>query len=123
MAASEQLTAFIGDTFRSVWALELLLLLKKSGDRPCPIPELVRELRASEHVVTTFGESLVAAGLLVADSEGAYSYRPAGKALARLADETEIIYAKRPDAVRRIIVSASSRDIEAFADAFRLRKE
>jgi len=38
-----------------------------------------------------------------------------------LVEATEAAYAKSPDAVRRIIVSSAS--VNAFADAFRLRKD
>lgn len=123
MAASEELLSFIRDTFRSVWAIELLLLLKKAPQRQWTTAELVSELRASEHIVTTFGESLVAAGMVVVDGAGAYRYGPAGKPLAKLADETEALYARRPDAVRRMIVASPSGELDAFAAAFRLWKE
>ena len=123
MAASDDLIAFIRDTFGSVWAIELLLLLKKDPDRTWSRAELVTELRASEHIVKTFGEQLVAAGLVVADGTGAYRYGPAAKPLAGLADETEALYARRPDAVRRMIVAAPSGELDAFAAAFRLWKE
>ena len=123
MAASEELLAFIRDTFGSVWAIELLLLLKKDPKRSWSTAELVTELRASEHIVKTFGEQLMAAGLVVADGTGAYRYGPAARPLARLADETEALYARRPDAVRRMIVITAVGDLDAFADAFRLRKD
>src|SRR5688572_14451768 len=117
LAAGEELIGFIRDTFRSVWAIELLLLLKKTPQRTWSTAELVTELRASEHIVTSFGDSLVAAGLVVADEAGAYRYGPAGKPLARLADATEALYAKRPDGVRRMIVANLGGDLDAFADA------
>jgi hypothetical protein len=60
---------------------------------------------------------------VVADEAGAYRYGPAGEAIARLTEETEALYARRPDAVRRMIVATAVSDLDAFADAFRLRKE
>ena len=123
MAASEELLAFIRDTFGSVWAIELLLLLKKDPERTWSTAELVTELRASEHIVKTFGEQLMAAGLVIVDGTGAFRYGPATKPLAGRADETEALYAKRPDAVRRMIVVTAVGDLDAFADAFRLRKD
>jgi hypothetical protein len=38
-------------------------------------------------------------------------------------DETEALYARSPDAVRRMIISASHGGLTAFADAFRIRKD
>ncbi len=50
-------------------------------------------------------------------------YAPASTDLDRLAAQAETLYARSPGAVRRMIVTAASPGIAAFADAFRLRKE
>jgi hypothetical protein len=112
---------FISSSFRSVWALELLLLLK--GDpRTWPRAELVTTMRASELVVSKALDSLLAAGLASLEGEGA-RYMPVSDEVADYVERTEKLYAARPNAVRRAIVSASTGDIAAFADAFRLRKD
>jgi hypothetical protein len=38
-------------------------------------------------------------------------------------DKATALYAKSPDAVRRLIISAATPGITAFADSFRLRKD
>jgi hypothetical protein len=48
---------------------------------------------------------------------------PVSDEVAAVVDQAEALYAKRPDAVRRAIVSAASGDATAFANAFRLRKD
>jgi hypothetical protein len=122
MSADDDVAPFIASSFRSVWSLELLLLLK--GDRrPWPHEELVIALRASELVVTQALRSLVAAGLAFEDEDGTATYMPASRDLERLVEETEQLYARKPDAVRRTIVASSSSGLSAFADAFRLRKD
>lgn len=108
-------------SFRSVWALELLLLLKRDP-RPWERSELVTTLRASELVVTKALDSLLAAGLASIDGSAA-RYMPVNDQVAEDVERTERLYAARPDAVRRAIVSASSGGLTAFADAFRLRKD
>ena len=118
---TEELSSFIASSFRSVWALELLLLLKNEP-RHWSNDELVTRLRASDLVVSQAIGGLVAAGLVRADESGA-SYMPVSKGVAGLVDKTERIYSLKPDAVRRTIVTASSSGITAFADAFRLRKD
>ena len=115
------LLTFITSSFRSVWALELLLVLK-SESRLWPRSELVSTLRASELVVTKALDSLVAAGLASLEGEGA-RYMPVSDDVADCVERTEKLYAARPNAVRRAIVSASAADVTAFADAFRLRKD
>ena len=115
------LLGFITSSFRSVWALELVLLLKRDP-RPWQPSELVTTLRASELVVSKALDSLLAAGLASVDGNAA-RYMPVNDQVAENVERTERLYAARPDAVRRAIVSASSGGLTAFADAFRLRKD
>lgn len=120
-SSNEEILRFIASSFRSVWGLELLLMLK-SDPRPWSHEELVSSMRASELVVTKGLDALEAAGF-VSNADDKAQYMPVREEVAALVDQTEALYAKRPDAVRRAIVSASSLDATAFADAFRLRKD
>ena len=119
MTPSPDLLQFIGSSFRSIWALELLLVLKRDR-RLWPHEELVSNLRASDLVVTKALDGLVAAGLASLE-EGGASYMPVSKEVAAYVDDLEKLYAARPDAVRRVIVAATASGATAFADAFRLR--
>jgi hypothetical protein len=74
-------------------------------------------------VVTQSVGSLTAAGLVLADADGSARYNPASDDLDRLVEGAEALYARSPDAVRRMIVAAANPAITAFADAFRLRKD
>ena len=121
MTFPEELQRFIASTFRSVWALELLLVLKREK-RAWPKSELVSTMRASELVVSKALDELVAAGLASIEEEGA-SYMPVNEDVAQYVSELEKLYAARPDAVRRTIISASASAATAFANAFRLRKD
>lgn len=121
MTSHEDLTRFIESSFRSVWSLELLLLLK-SERRHWAADELISTLRASDLVVSQAIESLVAAGVASSD-EGGATYMPISQDVADLVEQTEGLYALKPDAVRRMIVTSSTSGIAAFADAFRLRKD
>jgi hypothetical protein len=117
------LSAFVRSSFRSVWSLELLLLLKRHP-RPWPREEIVAALRASDLVVAQSVESLTAGGLLTLGCDGCAAYSPASPDLATMADQAEAFYGRSPDAVRRLIVGAApGGGIAAFADAFRLRKD
>ena len=118
---SDDLVRFIGSSFRSVWALEILLLLKRE-QRSVSGEELVAVLRASDLVVSKALDGLVSAGLASIDGRGAL-YMPVNDELAGCVDKVEKMYTTRPDAVRRAIVSASATGLTAFADAFRLRKD
>ena len=118
---SDELFSFIGSSFRSVWALELLLLVKREH-RPWSREELITTLRASELVVNKAIDELVAAGLISVEGDGA-RYMPVSEDIAKNVKQVEKVYSARPDAVRRAIVSASASGATAFADAFRLRKD
>jgi hypothetical protein len=120
-SSSDDLLRFIRSSFRSVWTLELLLVLK-GEQRDWSQDELVSTLRASELVVSQGLDSLLAAGLVSVERERA-RYMPANASIARDVDQVEKLYAARPDAVRRAIVSAAASGATAFADAFKLRKD
>lgn len=119
MASPNDLAAFIASSFRSVWALELLLLLKSEG-RNLTTEELVTSLRASPSVVENALEALVAAGLAGGEND-AFAYMPSSPDVALLVEETEQLYRSRPDRVRRLIVASSNKGLAAFSDAFRLK--
>jgi hypothetical protein len=123
MASQQEVSSFIAATFRSVWALELLCLLRQNRERALSRGEMVAGLRGSDLVVSQSVESLSAAGLVLAEADGATRYSPASGQLDRMAEQAEALYRKSPDAVRRTIISAAHPSIAAFADAFRLRKE
>ena len=117
----DDLARFIASSFRSVWALELLLILKRDR-RLWSHEDLVSTMRASELVVSKALDWLVSAGLASVDGEGAV-YMPINDEVAACVDELEKLYAVRPDAVRRMIVASSATGATAFADAFKLRKD
>lgn len=113
---------FLRDNFKSVWSLELLLLLEREPERSFAQVELVEALRASDAIVETGLAALIAAGLIVAERDDRVRYAPAAPALHELVVRVRQDYALRPDTVRRAIVSGSTGGASAFADAFRLRK-
>jgi hypothetical protein len=118
MPSSDELSSFIASSFPSIWALELLLLLKREA-RACSAAELVDLMRASPSVIERALESLVAAGLAGTDGETA-AYMPSA-AVARLVEETEQYYLIKPNRVRRLIVTSANKGLAAFSDAFRLK--
>ena len=122
MASREQVARFIGSSFRSVWSLEVLLLLKRDP-RPWTHEAIVAALRASDLIVTQSLDALAAAGLVAQDKGGAASYRPVSPSDAEMVEAAERFYLQSPDAVRRIILGTFASGLTEFADAFRLRKD
>lgn len=122
MPDNAQTLSFIRSAFRSVWALELMCVLRSSPDRTFNAGELVGRLRASDLVVRQSLDGLHAAGLVVMDEQGT-RYAPATEALDRLAGDAVSLYDRRPDMVRRTIVMAGTDPLSAFSDAFRIRRD
>ena len=121
MASRDEVSSFIRSSFRSVWSLELLLRIRREA-RFWTQQELVGALRASDLVVSHGLDTLSAAGLVIIDEQGNALYSPTPGA-SELVDGAAELYAKSPDAVRRLIVGRRASGLEAYADAFRIRKE
>jgi predicted transcriptional regulator len=119
--SDDDVLRFAASSFRSVWALELLLTLKREP-RAWTHEELVSTMRASDAVISSALDSLVAAGLVSTEGGGAL-YVPVSDDVSAFVERTEALYAARPDAVRRAIVRASASGLTAFADAFRWRND
>ena len=117
--SDEDVLKFVAASFSSVWALELVLTIRRDR-RPWPVEELVSSLRASDLVVTKAVDSLVAAGLASLETNGAL-YLPISSDVDACMERVEELYRTRPNAVRRAIVSATASRATAFANAFKLR--
>lgn len=123
MVSRDDVEDFVRATFRSVWALELLFLLRKNRDRALAHRDMVDSLRASDFVVVQSLDNLSTMGLVSRDADGSARYCPSHAEADRLVELTEEFYSTSPNAVRRIIASALNPGLTAFANAFRLRKD
>jgi hypothetical protein len=123
MPDRKELDSFIGTSFRSVWALELLKYLAENPGTYHTSDELIAVLRASEAVVSQSVQNLAVAGLAVVDGEGRVAYLEGPGDGPRLVEAAIALYGRSPDKVRRLIVAQSTPGVTAFADAFRLRKD
>lgn len=120
MSADQDLTAFVREHIRSVWALELLLLLKRDAERCWAPADLVRELRASTGLVNDNLQRFERGGLAVRDDQGCFRYAPAAPVIGALCDQLEDAYRERPVAIVNLI--AAPRDpLQSLADAFKFR--
>lgn len=119
MSADVNLLSFVREHVPSVWALELLLLLRRDPDRCWSPGDLVRELRASQMLVADNLQRLERSGL-VAPDEGCFRYAPAAPVLEELCAQLEASYRERPVAVINMIAKPSS-PVQSLADAFKFR--
>jgi predicted transcriptional regulator len=119
--SEDDVVSFIAGSISSVWALELLILLKRSAPRGRTANELVQELRSSTTAVSDALRKLYDAGLIVEESD-AYYYRPAAIALDRLTTEAERLYAVKPSTVIKTIVTSRHQPLQDFANSFKLKE-
>lgn len=118
MSIDDDLPTLVRRHLRSVWALEILLLLRNRADHPWTVAEVVRELRASNHLVSANLQSLQDSGLILRQDDDAYVFRPASPLLdefCRLVDET---YRARPVTIINLISAPEDR-LQKLAEAFK----
>jgi hypothetical protein len=116
----DEVAAFIRGSVRSVWALELLLFLRRRRSDRWDEETLVRELRASRTLVRQGLSAFEAAGLLRSE-DGFWKYSPASQALDDLCEALEREYRERPVAVVNAIAASPDEKLKTFADAFRFK--
>ena len=118
----QDLLTFIHSSIRSVWALELLLLMRRERERTWTGDALARELRANERLVGEVLGDFETSGL-VSRSDGGFAYAPAAPVLAELCDRLEAAYRERPVGLVKAIMAAPKDKLQIFADAFRFRND
>ena len=118
----EDVLAFVSATVKSIWALELLLLMYRERNRAWQTEELVRELRASTVVVREALASLAGSGLIATDEAGRSCYRLASEQLDSFVGAAQALYNAKPLAVINAIAAAPNEKLRIFAEAFRLKE-
>lgn len=108
-------------------ALEILILLVRHPDRYWTADAIASELRHDAAATPAVARCLAlfgAGGLLAQGDGGAVVYRPASPALGTTVASLVQAYNERPvTLIRTLYAIADSRKIQAFADAFRIRKD
>ena len=119
----DDILRFISQTIGSIWALEVLLLIRADRSRAWTVEVLSRELRSTAGIVADVLARFRGAGIVDAGPDGRYWYRPASARIEAIVEELAVTYAKYPIAVTEAIYASPDHKIRLFADAFRLRKE
>ena len=108
-------------------ALEILILLVQHPDQDWTAEAIVGELRHDPDALPAVQRCLAlfrAGGLLAPGEVGAVLYRPATAELGATVASLVQAYNERPvTLIRTLYAIADSRKIQAFADAFRIRKD
>lgn len=122
MIPEETVLEFAAALFRSVWALELLLALKRKGKHGSNTSEIIKELRASRVAVAEALADLVAAGLVVKGDADDYRYHAVTPGLDDMVIALEKLYGLKPTSVIRKIVSSPNVKLQILSDAFRIKE-
>jgi hypothetical protein len=120
---SDEILRFISQPIGSVWALELLLLIRHDTSRAWTVELLSRELRSSAGIVADVLARFRNEGLVASGPDGDYWYRPTSGRIEAIVEQLAETYAKYPVAVTEAIYASPDHKIRLFADAFRLKRE
>ena len=120
MADGPDIAQFIRTSVPSVWALELLLLLRADPARRWSPAELLKELRASTSLVDENLARFYAQGLVLQDDAG-WHFAPANPHLDSLAAELAALYRERP--MYTIGLIARPDPLQSLANAFRIKRD
>jgi hypothetical protein len=112
---------FIQANMRSVWSVELLMLLFNAKPRAWRPRELVLELRSSDTAVTEALADLRRARLIAENPDGTVSYAPEAPDLDRIVAALRQVFGVKPMSVAKAISTAPSDRLRAFSDAFKLK--
>lgn len=121
----DKIRRFITEHFTSVEQLEALLLLRTDPARDWNAVQLSQALYTQPAAAAMRLADLRARGFLTAvdGSPPRYRYQPATAELASSVDDLAETYRERRVTVITLIYSRPTDPAQAFADAFRLRKE
>jgi hypothetical protein len=106
-------------------ALVLQALLENPG-RAWTIPELTKELRSADASIERRLQDFYQRGVLLPPApghEGKLIFLPASKKMEKAIQLFMKAFKERPSRVIELIFAQPSRSIQAFADAFKFRKE
>lgn len=121
---SEDVVQFVTTSLRTVWALELLMLLRGAPDQVWTPAALTAELRANLSMVDEMLRRLEGLGLAGRERAGregeGWRYRPAQADLDDLCARTEQAYRQKPFAMISLIYRNAG-PLQDLADAFRLK--
>lgn len=116
-----KLLAFVRTSIPSIWALELLLLLRRAAPGYLTREELVQHLRATPTLIDRLCARLAASGLVAANNQGGYRFECATSDNEAMCEALALAADERPIALRDAIIAAPNDKLRDLADAFRFK--
>lgn len=122
-AIPQEALKLIARHIHSVEQLEILLLLRKTPEKPLSVQEVFRVIQSSEPSVAASLAYFTTEGFLKQQGEGTYRFAPGSPEMEQACTFLAEAYHERRVAVIEAIYSRPSDPVRNFADAFRLRRE
>jgi hypothetical protein len=119
----EDVHRFIVEHINSVEQLEALLLLRSDPQRQWSIDEVAQALYTQHAAAQMRLSDLQTRGLLSPTDSDHWQYKPGGEELDQLIGRIAELYRERRVTVITLIYSKPHQQVQAFADAFKLRKD
>lgn len=119
----EELERFIRKYVRSLSTLEILLLVHRTRGRSWTADEINRELRSSPQLVADVLARLEHAEFVRRDENSRYHWEPSTPELQRLVSQLEDAQAAYPFSVVKTIYATQTEQIQALADAFKIKRD
>lgn len=116
-----QLTTFVRKSLGSIWALEVLLFVRRRAPDPVTVEAIDRELRATPYLVRRMVDHLVGEQLVQRELGDLVRFHARTPELERLCELLETASRERPIGLRDAIVGSHDTKLRTFADAFRFK--
>ena len=105
----------------SIWALELLLLLRRAAPGYLTRDEMVQHLRATPTLIDRLLIQFAASGLVKRNEADAFRFECSTPESESLCEALALAADERPIALRDAIIAAPNDKLRDLADAFRFK--
>ena len=118
---AEEVRQFLAANIASVEQLEVLLLLRVGRDRAWTSHEVYQRVMTNVSSIERSLDKLCGHGLAEQADEGKYRFR-ASPDVERVLEQVATAYKEMPTRILSALYGTSSSELQAFADAFKIRK-
>jgi hypothetical protein len=120
---TEEAQQFIAQHVQSIEQLEIFLTLGNGEDRSWSVDEVFRKIQSNEKSISDCLGYFLKQGVAILEKEGRYKISREPSNLVPIASELQKAYRERQVTIIEMIYKKPPRQIQSFADAFRLRKD
>ncbi|HEY3863871.1 MAG TPA: hypothetical protein VGO59_18495 [Verrucomicrobiae bacterium] len=120
---SQEAEQFIAQYIQSIGQLEIFLTLGNGAYCSWSVDEVFRKIQSNEKSISDCLGYFLKQGIAILEKEGRYRISREPSNLVPIASELQKAYRERPVTIIEMIYKKPPRQIQSFADAFRLRKD